>query len=58
MSWYVVGYHKITGYRTVLPIAWETRERAEEVRVVSQQLVAPGFRLVIEEGALDKSGES
>jgi hypothetical protein len=48
MSWYVVGYHDVSGYRTVLPIAWPTWEKAEEVRKISQQLVAPNFRLVVE----------
>jgi hypothetical protein len=56
MSWYVVGYHDATGYRTVLPVAWRTREKAEEVRKVSQQLVAPGFRLVVEDIKEDIDG--
>jgi hypothetical protein len=49
MKWYVVGYHDATGYRTVLPVAWETREKAERAREVAQFLVAAGFRLVVEE---------
>jgi hypothetical protein len=49
MSWRVVGYHDATGYRTVMPLKWPTKEKAEEVRKVSELLVAPGFRLVVEE---------
>jgi hypothetical protein len=52
-DWYVVGYHDASGYRTVLPVAWPTREKAEEVRKFSERLIAPGFRLVVEQGADD-----
>lgn len=47
--WLVVGYHDETDYRTVLPLEFPTREKAEEVRKVSEQLGPPGFRFVVEE---------
>lgn len=49
-KWYVVGYHDPTGYRTVLPIAWETREKAEDARRVAQMLMPLDFRTVVERG--------
>jgi hypothetical protein len=42
--WIVVGYHDRTGHRTVMPITWPTKERAEEVREFTQRLASPGFR--------------
>jgi len=48
MAYRIVGYHDATGYRTVMPIEWPTREEAEKVMKVTQALVPLDFRLVIE----------
>jgi hypothetical protein len=56
MRWIVVGYHDASGYRSPLPVAWPTREKAEEVRDFTQRLVARGFRLVVEQ--VDEKGET
>jgi hypothetical protein len=48
-SWQVVGYNDSTGFRTELPVRFATREKAEQVREISRQLLPPSFRVVVEE---------
>lgn len=48
MTWRIVGYHDATGYRTVMPIEWPTREEAETVMRVVTMLASKNLRYVIE----------
>ena len=53
--WYVVGIHKITNWRTVMPMWFKTREEAEKMLVIAQQLVPPNLKLHVEEGGKECS---
>jgi hypothetical protein len=48
MTWLVVGYFP-SGYKTICPIEFDTKEKAERIRDVSEIIGAQSCRYVVEE---------
>jgi hypothetical protein len=49
-KWIVVGVY-LNGDETELPILWETKEKAEEVKVVTRALTPAAMRLEVRQVA-------